>query len=341
MNIIKYGGSYFDIGRKIGIDYKRQGMILDRPLEKKIFFTQLKIFKKFYPEYLEELRGIAEGIGCEYQQVLQSFLQRVVLPKKKNEKKRKHCSIFGVKNSKELIVGRNYDWIPEAKKYSKIYFVNNKEANSYFGFSDRGIWKEGKVNESELEVYTVGALNENGLYIGLTWGDPVDFPGKGIGSGVFIKMIAEKCSNVSDAVKLFNKVPLNFSKNYFVVDSEGNMKVLEFNGKKKKVVEPKEDILIKTNHYLNYELSKNDSVLKKKGNSTFLRYYEILKYVEERKDKFKIGDVKNLLCDKNRYVYRQGEKVNTIWTLALDMTKRKYFIYYERNGKIISKELKF
>ena len=336
MNIVKYGGTYFDIGKQIGRDYKKQGMVLDRPLEKELFNKQLNIFKKYYLEYLEELRGISEGLGCEYNQVLQSFLQRVVLPKK-----RKHCSIFGVKNGKNLIVGRNYDWIPETKKYSKIYFVENKEVNSYYGFSDRGIWKKGKVNEKELEFFTVGALNNKGLYIGLTWADPMGFPGKGIGSGIFIKMVVEKCSSIEEAIDLFNKVPLNFSKNYFVADKKGNMVVLEFNGKKKKIIFPKEDMLIKTNHYLDKEFAKKDPVLKKKGNSSFLRYYEILQYVEENKKKFSLENVKDLLCDKKRYVYRTEDKVNTIWTLALDMTKKKYLIYYEKNGKIVSKELKF
>lgn len=153
-------------------------------------------------------------------------------------------------------------------------------------------------------------------------------------------MIAEKCSTVKDVVDLFEKVPLCYPKNFFIADKKGDMVVVEHDSKKFKLTYPKDGVLIKTNHYLDNELKKEDLVLKQSPiNTTFIRYYGTLRQINKRKDKFKFFDIFKILKDTKYDVYQDYPKMKTVWTLALDMSTQKYKIYWNLLDKKKEKSL--
>ena len=154
------------------------------------------------------------------------------------------------------------------------------------------------------------------------------------------KIIAETCETVKEAIKVFEKVPLCCPKNFFIADKNGDMAIVEHTSKKFKVLYPKDDILIQTNHYVDNELAKEDTVLKRVPiHNTFIRYYETLQKINLYKDKFKQDSAIKILGKPGSYTCQNFPGIKTVWTLALDMTNKKYRIYWDIFGKRETKEL--
>ena len=148
------------------------------------------------------------------------------------------------------------------------------------------------------------------------------------------KLIAETCTTVEDAIKVFEKVPLCCPKNFFIADKKGNMAIVEHTSKKFKVIYPKDNLLIQTNHYVDKELEIEDTVLKRVPyHNTFLRYYETLQGINFNKEKFSYDNIMKILGRKGSYTCQNFPGVKTIWSLALDMQKQKYILFYDLFGE--------
>ena len=139
------------------------------------------------------------------------------------------------------------------------------------------------------------ALNDKGLCIGLTvaTADPWSY---GLIATHIIKLIAESCTTVEDALKVFKRVPLCCPKNFFIADKNGDMAIVEHTSEKYKIIYHKNGILIQTNHFVDPELAKDDTVLIcVPGHNTCLRYKEDLQKITAMKTHFKIWYVMKIL----------------------------------------------
>jgi len=184
------------------------------------------------------------------------------------------------------------------------------------------------------------AINDKGLFIGLSFAYK-DKWSYGLSCVHMIKLIVETCSTVKDSLRLFKKIPLCCPKNFFIADKNGDMAVVEHTSKRFKVLYPKNDILIQTNHYVDPELAEEDTVLiHKPTHNTFLRYYETLQKINARKEKFKLFDIIKILGDKKSCICQNHPNMKTIWSLALDMKTRRYKLYWNILGKRKEKILK-
>lgn len=344
-----FKGSYFGFGYQQGEIYKKNGMSFDGVrINKVLYQNQLKIYQKFYPEALEELEGIAIGGGFDKDKVIYSFLTTNIYfftRKFKLKLPVGQCTIFGVKTPQEVYVGRNLDWLEITEKFFQIYKVFLKGKNSYLAVSDMGIGSD-LFADSKYQSYCPNDLiNDKGLYIGENYSYN---PRWSYGLTYFhmIRLISETCSTVNEAIEVLMKVPLDCPKNFFIADKKGNMVVIEHaEGLRFKTRYPENNVIIVTNHYLDPDLAKEDIVLKYlPTHNTYLRYYETLYKINQKKNEFRFSDIISILGDINSYVcqnnFINNVKIRTIWTLALDMINKKYKIYWDLFGKRKEKELK-
>ncbi len=174
------------------------------------------------------------------------------------------------------------------------------------------------------------AINDKGLFIGLTFAHDNKWS-YGLSCTHMIKLIAETCPTVKDALKVFKRVPLCYPKNFFIADDKGNMAVVEHTSSKRfRIVYPENGVLIHTNHYLDAGLAKEDRVLAEEpSHNTFVRYYEALRKINQRKEKFQLSDIMKILGNTSSCVCQTGPNFQTIWSLALDMKKRRYKLYWD------------
>jgi predicted choloylglycine hydrolase len=326
-------GNYKKIGFQLGQIYRRNGKsFADVKINKDLYAKQLVYYKKYYPELLEELRGIADGGNYDGDKVIYDNLIGEI-NWYKNKIKKTSCTVFGVKNNFGTFVGRNYDWYPEAK--AAMYKYDNPESYSYVAITDSGYFPGAK--KENVFYYPDDAINEKGLYIGITFADGPD-TSFGLSSSHIRKLIIEKCQSVAEALAMFKKIPVSCPKNFFIADKTGEMAVAEHaSGKNYKIIKPENGILIKANHYLDPALVKIDMMLRTHPTtSTFVRYYELLRDINLiNPEKIKQDDITKLILNKNSYIRQNSFKDKTIWSLSLDMKKGRYYLYYRGNKREI------
>jgi isopenicillin-N N-acyltransferase like protein len=339
MNTKIFKGNFFEIGQQQGKMYKANGMNFDKvKIDPVLYKNQLKAYTKYYPQLLEEFHGMAKGGDFDETKLVYSFITGEISWYTNKFNLGKACTIFGVKNKGELFVGRNYDWLPGTEKIFEAYTIVNPQSNSFVAITDMGSGSEA-TTKSELFYNADDAINDKGLFIGLTFAY-ADQWSYGLSCIHLTKFIAETCETVKDALAVFENVPLCCPKNFFVADKNGEMAIVEHTSKKFKVLYPKDDVLIQTNHYVDEELAKEDTVLKRVPfHNTFIRYYETLQKINFDKDNFRRNSIMRVLCRPGSYTYQNFPDIRTIWTLALDMINKKYSISWDVSGKRKTKEL--
>lgn len=329
MKIKTFKGNFFEIGKQLGKIYRKNGLNLNKVnIDSKLFRNQLKIYRKYYPELLEEFEGIAEAGNYDKDKLIYKFITGEILWYKNFIGLEKGCTIFGLKNKNGFFIGRNYDWHPVIEKVFQVYKVINLQRNSFIAITDMGIGRAAEANPKHF-VYTVDdAINDKGLFIGITFAFN-DKWSYGISSIHMTKLIMESCSKVNDAIDVFSNVPLCCPKNFFIADKKGNMAVVEHTSKKFKVINPTNNLLVHTNHYIDPELSFEDTILiHRPKHSSFLRYYETIQRINQEKEKFTLSDVINILGDTDSCTCQKLSHIKTVWSLALDMKKRRYKLYW-------------
>jgi predicted choloylglycine hydrolase len=328
MRVREFSGDFFEIGKQEGEIYKKNGMRIDIKIIPSLYKKQLKIYKEYYPEFLEEIEGIASVVKCKKEKLIFNFICGEILFYKRFLE-HSGCTAFGVESRKGVFIGRNLDWFPATEKFFEVYKVNFKgKRYSFTGITDMGITTN-KPDQREFFYYPDDAINEKGLFISLlaAYNKKWNY---GIESIFMTKYIAERCSSVEEAIETFKKTPVFLPMFFFIADKNGKMVVIEHNSKKFKVIYPKDGVLIHTNHYLDKELKREDIILKvNPSHSSFVRYYKTLMEINKRKEIFNFSDVSKILTDKNLQICQNSKLRKTIWSLAIDAKRRKYKLYWD------------
>jgi len=327
-----FRGNHFEIGRQQGIAFRKNPTpFYGDPFDKRLYHKQLDIYKEYYPELLEELKGMADGRDFNPEQLIFRFICSEIFWYTDKFKIDRGCTIFGLKNSNGAFVGRNYDWEPAGAKSISNHTVFNTEKNSFTAFTVEGI------GSNSVE----DAINDKGLYIGITFAYNHRWS-FGLSSLHIGKLIAETCATVDEALAVFSKVPLCCPKNYFIADKNGDMAVVEHTSERFKVLHPKNDILIQTNHYAHPELADEDMILHDMPfTDSYLRYYEAFQRLNIQKEKFRYPDIMKMLTDPKSYIFKNKPMVQTIWSLALDMKNSYYRFYWNLVNKRRTRLLEF
>ncbi|MDP3990095.1 MAG: C45 family peptidase [archaeon] len=337
MQITTFKGNYFEVGKQLGKIYKKNGMDLGSvKVNKDILENQKTIYQKYFPGVLEELKGINEILKINEEKLLFFFLAGE-LDWFRKFYVAKACTIFGVKNKNGSFVGRNYDWLKSTENLFEIYKIITPKKNKYISITDMGVYSN-KSKSSFLLYNEDDAINDKGLFIGLDFA--LSYKWKyGLRPAHMIKLIAENCKTVDEALKIFKEVPLCYPKFFFIADKSGRMVVVEHNSEKVKIREPVDNRLIVTNHFVDPELKKEDKILVKyPKHNTKLRYEEVDQKIKARRD-FKYSDIIEILGDTNSHTCQDKYGIKSIWSLSLEMQKQKYKLVYNLFGKKKEKDL--
>ncbi|MDK2980970.1 MAG: hypothetical protein PWQ55_1317 [Chloroflexota bacterium] len=338
MQIKTFEGSFYEIGQQIGAIYQTIGVQDQRmPVNPELLRNQLAMYEQHYPEFLEEIRGVAAGGRFDPQLAIQSAVTGELFFFQNMMGMGRACTIFGLKQGGQLLAGRNYDWLPLPKDLFEVYRVNNSARHAFFAATDYGIVDPAMSAPQYRSYLPEDVINDQGLFVGITFSFVDQWA-----YGILVKLLAETCATLDEALALFERVPACCPKNYFIADRFGNMAVVEHGVKKFKVVYPQDGILIQTNHLLDPDLAQEDTVLQKMPfHNTYIRYYETLQRIQLQRENFNMDSIGWVLNAPGTYTLQDFPDIRTIWTLALDMTGRKYQVYWDLFGEKQSMELKF
>jgi predicted choloylglycine hydrolase len=162
-----------------------------------------RIFSAFAPHLLDELKGIAEGLGISYRQAAALF-SGFGVPKVAAM----GCTAF---MTKDYYV-RNYDFSPDL--YDGIFtLTENKPAFASAGYNLQAIGRHDGVNEKGL-VAGLHFVSHDGYR-------------EGVSAWTSVRMVLDGCTTVEEAAELLKKIPHAACYNFSLADSSGNRAAVE------------------------------------------------------------------------------------------------------------------
>lgn len=167
--MIKFSGSHAEFGDFCGRRLKALNHNFYNHINIQTLRKQLKIYQEFYPEIIDECLAAAKAAKHDPDLILYEELASPIDSKRQKINAHRHsCTIFALHESDKTFVGRNYDWLPQARNFFEQYDLHFTKTNHYFAFSDESIYAH-HTGKSTRKLYAEDAINEHGLYIGLTY----------------------------------------------------------------------------------------------------------------------------------------------------------------------------
>ncbi|WP_323741894.1 C45 family peptidase [Salinibacillus xinjiangensis] len=206
VDILQLRNNPYEIGVRLG------EWVKDKPIfqsfksitKTEIDHTSMKhILQTYTPHLVEEIQGLADGVGVSFQKAAALFSGYDV-PKVDAM----GCTAF----VNQHFYVRNYDFSPEL--YDGIFtLVQPNQSNAIAGYNLQLLGRHDGVNEQ-------------GLVGGIHFVSNVDYR-KGFSAWTSLRMVLDVCSTVDDAYHLLKELPHAACYNFSLADQHGNMAVVE------------------------------------------------------------------------------------------------------------------
>ncbi len=234
-------GSYYEIGLSIGRKFRKQvpSHYSKECTKEKLDFAYdcQDIVKKYCPELLEELQGIADAGNFNYENLLSSELAAGLYS---------NCTLLAISGehtkSGHPIFARSMDWLQYAMKFASISMTRPKGKLASLGFSETFLGRAGGINEAGLAIGESSTCWENLQ--------------PGIISGVAIRWILDNCKTSHDAVEFLTRIRFIMGNNYLIADKQGDFGFVQAHPSKAIGTIERPDFLFATNHYFSPEFDK-------------------------------------------------------------------------------------
>ena len=133
--MIQFQGTRQEFGEYYGLRLREFHHDFFHHTNKDTLRRQLRLYEKFYPELVAEKYAAAAILHQDPQYLLYEDLASPIDAQRRRVNPHQHgCTIFAIRENGKVFVGRNYDWLPEAREFFERYDIAIKDSNRYFAF---------------------------------------------------------------------------------------------------------------------------------------------------------------------------------------------------------------
>ncbi len=318
----RFKKSHYEAGFKWGKRLLKNNQIIsNKPTfkiteERRTFAKKcLPIYKKYYPEILEEIKGLAAGQQSSYEDYY-TFLLSMYCFEFNN-----HCTCLALKNKENIIFGRNSDFLVSLEKLYMNCLYNLDNVYAFNGNTTAFI---------EIE----DGINEYSLAIGLTFIYPAIIK-PGFNSGLLVRYLLEKCKSTEEAIKKLKELPIASQQTLTIADAKGDIAVIECNCENIKIIRPDKNpsFVVASNEFTSTKMKKynNNFIDNWRANERYLNAYNALK---EHQENYSFNLVKDILSGSYGFMCQYDRKTNadTVWSVIYDI-KNKMIYRVEGNPR--------
>ncbi|KGA97512.1 peptidase C45 [Alkalihalobacillus alcalophilus ATCC 27647 = CGMCC 1.3604] len=207
VRIAELRGNYYQIGLEQGNELKSLPILKQleqlKELTKNSNVQSAKqIIRSASPNFFQELKGLAAGLGMDLDSAIQLFSgYDVVFPEM-------GCTTL-INNGYYV---RNYDFSPEMYD-ARLVFMNPVDGYSSVGFSQQVIGR-------------LDGMNEKGLVVGLHFVNN-NHREEGFIATTIVRMLLEQCTNIEEAITFITNIPHGYCYNYSITDQSGKSVLVE------------------------------------------------------------------------------------------------------------------
>ncbi|MCI8695025.1 MAG: linear amide C-N hydrolase [Lachnospiraceae bacterium] len=277
--------------------------------ERKNFAREcLPVYERYYPEVLDEIRGLADGQKGRYEDFY-TFLLSMYCFEFNN-----HCTCFAFKDKDHLIFGRNSDFLVALEK---LYMNCLYKLDGVYGFN----------GNTTAFIEMEDGINEYGLAVGLTFIYPKMIKA-GFNSGLLVRYLLEKCKTTDEVVESLHRIPIASQQTLTVMDSVGNFAVMECNCNHVEVIEPTEDngFVVATNGFTYQKMTEYNNHAIDNWRSEE-RYSTACNALRNNKNQFSAELTMDILSGKHGFMcqYERSKGADTVWSVIYDIKNKKVF----------------
>ena len=316
MNTITLAGTHYQTGFQWGsLLSARQHFILEHvpfPITRarRDYAAACRpVYARYYPELLEELRGLSDGQGCGEEELQAVLFSMYAIPPACA------CSCLAVAGGGETLFGRNSDFLVELEDYN---------TNVSCRFTDAGYAYTGSTT-AFLEMED--GVNQRGLAAGLTsaWGVHIR---PGFHVGLLLRWLLERCGTVEEALAAIRTLPLGSPFTLTLADAGGSVAVAEYDGMRLAVEQPRNPGVRFVCAVNAFHLPGMPSSPLGADNWQAGRRYATMRTALEGLDGPPTADfVKHLLSGRYGFLcqYDRSSGHDTVWSVACDLKRRRIF----------------
>lgn len=312
----RFYGTHYEIGFKWGALLAQHGnFILNNigfPItQERLEFSELcvPIYQEYFPEILDEIQGIADGQNCDVR-TLQAFLfSMYAMPPSCN------CSCFAVANDKQILFGRNSDFLTELEK-SNMNVIYRLSSPSY-----------SFTGNTTAFVQMEDGINEHGLAVGLTSIQPVSIK-PGMNAGLLLRYFLEKCKTAQEVIECIHMLPISSAQTFAAADRFGAIAVIECCSENTAIIQPTDhkSYVCATNVFhavsmMKYNVADIDNW------QAELRYQTLVETLNQKAKRIDHDSAAKLLSGKNGFICQYDRKTgkDTVWSVIYDLTNNKIY----------------
>ena len=311
-----FRGTHYEIGFKWGALLAKHGnFILNNigfPITpERLSFSEscIPVYQEHFPEILEEIQGIADGQTCNLKN-LQAFLfSMYAMPPSCN------CSCFSVANDRQILFGRNSDFLTELEK-SNMNVIYHFTSQSY-----------SFTGNTTAFVQMEDGINEHGLAIGLTAIQPASIE-PGMNAGLLLRYFLEKCRTTQDVIECVHKLPISSAQTFTAADSSGQIAVIECCSEKAAIIKPSNSApyvcatnIFHSDSMLEFNIPDIDNWHAER------RYQTLEKTLDHKATGMNFNTAADLLSGKFGFLCQYDRKTgkDTVWSVIYDLTNKKIY----------------
>ena len=304
----RFTKSHYEAGLKYGKILAKNNINLPNKIkiskERENFAKKcIPIYKKIFPEIIEEIKGISEALNIDYKSICY-FLFSMYAFTFENK-----CSALAFKTDNEIILAKNSDFLIDIEKYSDSTYYKLNNSYSFIGNTTAFI---------EME----DGINDKGLSCALTFVYPTKI-NYGLNAGMIIRYILEKCSTLKEALIFLKEIPISSSQNIIIADKNGSIALIESNYDKLEIIE--NEYVFTSNHFESetmkkYNTNLNDDIYSHERYNTLkeaLKNYKHHLYFSKNLMSGKYG----FLCQYNR----KTSDIDTIWSSIYSLKEKSIY----------------
>jgi len=311
----RFRKSHYETGYTWGKLLYRNGKQIDQTptfaitAERQAFAEDcLPIYERYYPEVLEEIRGLADGQKSRYEDFCTFLLSMYCFVLDT------HCTCFACKDKDNLILGRNSDFLVALEKnYMNCLY----QLNGAYGFN----------GNTTAFIEMEDGINEHGLAVGLTFIYP-KITGAGLNAGMLVRYLLEKCKTTAEVIESLYRLPIASQQTLTVIDHFGDFAVIECNCNHVEVIKPTEQdcFVVATNGFASQEMREynNHDIDDWRSEE---RYLVACNSLRENKNHFSVALAEDILSGKYGFMcqYERSKGADTVWSVIYDVKNKKIY----------------
>ncbi len=253
----------------------------------------------FFPEALDEFRGISDASGLDYDGLCAFGLTQFDVDQ--------GCSIFAVTDGERALIGRNYDMFYRLKDYCESYYTAPERGYRSLGHTEAFVGREDGVNEEGLGVAMSGITS---------------YFKPGLAFWIAIRYVLDRCSIVREGVDFLMEIPHHATITFLLADPSGEMAVVEAGPESTAVREPEEGFIVSTNHFNHTDLREVDIF---EPPDSRVRYRTIVKSLRSRKKELSEEYLMPILSSHEGLVCSHRDEIGlgTLWSVVADLNTLK------------------